>query len=73
MGLMLEENSMKSRVLARYGSIKNFARAIGWSDRKSYYIVSGRQRRFSPEEMNQIAAALGISDPTEKAEFFLRD
>lgn len=40
---MLEENRLRGEIVSQYGTIRRFAKAIGWSERKTYAIVNGSQ------------------------------
>lgn len=57
-------------VVSKYGTIKKFAEAIGWTYRKANDIVNDRQQA-NATEIDQMAAALGIELPEAFAEIFL--
>ncbi len=54
--------TLRGMVISNYGTIKNFASAMGWSYRKAAYIVSGRQEATA-SDIELMADGLGIEIP----------
>ena len=66
----MEENTLRGRIISMYHTILNFAKAIGWSSRKAYDIVNGRQEPTG-KDIEQMCDVLNVQIPAEmKALFF---
>lgn len=52
-----------------YHSVQNFARAIGWSNRKAYDIVNGNQEPTA-KDIEDMCAVLKIDIPDEMRNIF---
>ena len=42
-GIYVQRNHLRGRIIAMYGTVQNFAKAIKWSNRKAYEVVNGKQ------------------------------
>ena len=60
----MEGNILRGTVYEKFGSCSKFAKAIGWSGRKTCDIVNGRQIP-NANEITQMAETLCISEPEE--------
>lgn len=57
-------NKLRARIIATFGSINEFAKAMKWSQRKASYIINGRQEPTG-KEIESMAAALNVDIPDE--------
>lgn len=69
---MLENISLRGRVLDKYKSVSEFARAVKWTRNKAARILYGKQSP-SDKEIVQIASALGIDSPEVFMRIFFND
>lgn len=65
----MEGNVLRGAMAEKYGSCAKFAAALGWSERKTRDIVSGRQVPDA-KEITEMAHTLGIYDPSELVRVF---
>lgn len=65
----MQRNPLRGAVAEKFGSCAKFAKALGWSGRKTRDIVSRRQMATA-KEINEMAIALDISDPAEFVKVF---
>ena len=65
-------NALKGRVVERYGSMRAFAAALGWSGRRTSDIVSGRQEP-NATDIKRMADALGITDASDFMRVFFAE
>lgn len=66
----MEELNLRGRIISMYHTIRNFGQAIGWSSRKTYDIVNGKQCP-SAKDIEVMCDALNVVIPSEmKALFF---
>lgn len=65
-------NVLRGTVYEKFGSCSKFAKAIGWSGRKTCDIVNGRQVANATEIM-QMAETLCINDQDEFMRVFFSD
>lgn len=65
----MKTNELRGKVVALYGSVSRFAEVLGWSKRKTSYIVSGRQEP-SGKDIEQMAIALKVEIPDELHSLF---
>lgn len=65
----MEGNALRGAVAEKYGSCTKFAKALGWSGRKTRDIVSGRQIP-NAKEVKEMAVALKIMEPSEFMRIF---
>ena len=64
------ENNLRGRIIGKYHSVINFARAVKWSSRKAYDIVNGKQEPTG-KDIETMCNALDVQIPAEiKALFF---
>ena len=64
------ENSMRGAVLTKFQSITAFAAAMNWDRKKASRIVN-RVQKPSADDMEQMAACLGIQDAVSFVHIFL--
>lgn len=64
-------NKLRGAVVAKYGSTRKLAPVIGWCYSKTYRLVMGKQAPTA-QEINALAGVLGITDPAEIVDTFLR-
>lgn len=64
-------NRMTARGLAisKFGSMGKFAKRIGWSERRTRDILSGRQEPTA-KDIEEMAKALEITEASEFVSFF---
>lgn len=65
----MKGNALRARIIATFGSINEFARAMQWSQRKASYIVNGRQEPTG-KEIESMAVALNVEIPDELRTLF---
>ena len=65
----MKGNKLRARVIATFGSINEFAKAMKWSQRKTSYIVNGRQEPTG-KEIESMALALNVDIPDELRSLF---
>lgn len=64
------ENSLRGIVMAKYPSITSFADAMKWDRKKASRIIN-RVQKPTANDMEQMAACLGIQDPVSFVNIFL--
>ena len=60
---------LRGRIVSMYRSLLNFARALGWSSRKTYDIVNGKQEPTA-KEIEQMCSALKVEIPDDMKQLF---
>lgn len=60
----MPENNLRGRIVSKYHTVQNFASAIGWSTRKAYDIVNGKQEP-SAKDIEAMCVALDVLIPEE--------
>ena len=60
----MANNNLRGRIISMYHTIKNFANSIGWSTRKAYDIVNGKQE-VTGKDIETMCKALDICIPEE--------
>lgn len=60
----MTENNLRGRIIAKYHSVKNFATVMGWSNRKTYDIVNGKQEPVA-HDIIEMCNALDVNVPEE--------
>lgn len=60
----MPENNLRGRIIAKYRTIQNFASSIGWSNRKAYDIVNGKQEATA-KDIETMCNALDVFVPEE--------
>ena len=65
----MPENMLRGRIIAMYHTVLNFANAIGWSNRKAYDIVNGKQEPTC-RDIEEMCSALKVDIPQQMKELF---
>ncbi|MBO7710338.1 MAG: hypothetical protein J6S83_07710 [Lachnospiraceae bacterium] len=60
---------LRGRIISMYRSLLNFARAMGWSSRKTYDIVNGKQEATA-KDIEDMCKALDVEIPEEMRTLF---
>lgn len=60
----MKSNALRGRIVAMYGTLDAFAKAIGWSKRKVSYIVNGQQEPTG-KDIECMASTLQVEIPSE--------
>lgn len=63
-------NTLRGRIVEQYKTIKRFAEELGWSFRKAYDVVNGRQEATA-KDIEAMSEALHVSVPEEFRALFL--
>ncbi len=63
-------NALRGRIVELYKTLTRFAEALGWSYRKTSYIVSGKQEATA-KEIEAMADALQVEVPDDFRALFL--
>lgn len=63
-------NNLRGRIIAKYRTVKNFAIAVKWSNRKAYDVLNGKQE-LTLMDMEKICEALDLEIPSEIRYLFL--
>ena len=66
---MPTENRLHGLVMARYGSIANFANQCGFSYSKAWRLVKGRQPK-TEQDMRELITALNLQESQEIVALF---
>lgn len=67
---MPKQNRLRGAIITVFGSVRKFAKAAGWSERKAYAIVGGSQEPTA-SDIELMCRLLHIEIPSEmKALFF---
>ena len=62
-------NAFRGKVIEKYGTIGNFAKAMRWSYRKASYITNGRQQ-MTAKEREDCAETLDVDNEIEFLRIF---
>ena len=65
----MPKSNLRGRIISMYRTILNFSKVIGWSQRKTYDIVNGRQE-MTGRDIDQMCSVLNIQIPEEMKELF---
>lgn len=65
----MPENNLRGRIIAMYHTVKNFSSAIGWSLRKTYDIVNGKQE-MTGKDIDDMCRVLNVQIPEEMRMLF---
>lgn len=65
----MNRDILRGRIISMYRSLLNFARAIGWSSRKTYDIVNGKQEPTA-KDIEDMCRALRVEIPEDMRELF---
>lgn len=63
--------TLKGRIIECFGSVLKFAEKIGWSHRKAYDIVNGKQEPTA-RDIENMAEILCVTIPDELHALFFR-
>ena len=63
------KDNLRGRIIMMYHSVKNFGERLGWSNRKTYNIVNGKQEP-SGKDIEAMCVALDIEIPEEMRSLF---
>lgn len=66
----MKTDELRGRIIARYGTISNFAKAAEWSHRKASYILNGRQEATA-SDIEKMAMLLHVSVSDDFRRIFL--
>ena len=61
--------ALRGKVIEQFGTVSSFASAIGWSQRKASYIVTGRQA-LTVDESEKCAEMLKIDNAADFMRIF---
>lgn len=65
----MAENNLRGRIIAMYHTVLNFAKVIGWSSRKAYDIVNGKQFP-SAIDIDAMCKVLNVEIPEDMRSLF---
>ena len=60
----MQNNYLRGKIIAKFHTIQNFAKAVKWSNRKAYDIVNGKQEPTA-KDIDTMCTALDIEIPEE--------
>ena len=66
----MQANLIRGKIVARFGTVAEFSKAIGYSPVKTSKILNQRQG-LSAEDIKVFSDALGIKEPSEVVALFL--
>ena len=61
---MVPNNNLRGRIIVMFHTVRAFGIAIGWSQRKTYDIVNGRQE-MTGKDIDQMCKLLNVEIPEE--------
>ena len=64
-----DTRALRGKVIEEYGTVCNFASAMGWSNRKASYITVGRQE-LTVQEAEDCAKALHVDNARDFMRIF---
>ena len=67
---MQSQNRLRGLVATQYGSVRQFAAALGWNYGKAYRIVTGTQEPDATD-INEMADALRVTDKNDIVDVFI--
>ena len=65
----MPENNLRGRIIAMYHTVNNFAKIMGWSNRKTYAIVNGKQEPTATD-IDLMCEALNVQIPDDMRNLF---
>lgn len=66
----MNRNNLRGRIIAMFGTILGFAKAVGWSSRKAYDIVNGKQEP-TMSDLEVMCKTLEVEIPADFRFLFL--
>ena len=66
----MEDFNLRGLIISKFHTVLNFGRALGWSSRKTYDIVNGKQEPTA-RDIEAMCAALDITIPADMRVLFL--
>ena len=67
----MQNNNLRGRIIAMYGTVKDFAVEVGWSKRRAYDIVNGKQE-MTAKDIDTMCEWLKVDIPNEMRELFFK-
>ncbi len=64
-----DTKAFRGKIVEKYDTVANFAKAVGWSPRKASYVSRGVQL-LNASEMEEAAKALEVNDAAEFMRLF---
>ena len=65
----MKHDKLRGRIITMYHSVKKFAEVIGWSLRKAYDIVNGKQE-MTAKDIEEMCRVLDVTVPVDLRELF---
>lgn len=65
----MDENNLRGRIISKYHTVLNFAKALHWSSRKAYDIVNGKQEPTG-KDIEEMCAVLNVEIPEDMRMLF---
>jgi len=65
----MPEENLRGRIIAMYHSVLNFSKEIGWSSRKAYDIVNGKQMPTG-KDIDEMCCVLKVVIPDDMRRLF---
>lgn len=65
----MSRDILRGRIISMYRSLLKFARALGWSSRKTYDIVNGKQEPTA-KDIEEMCRALQVEIPDDMRQLF---
>ena len=62
-------NNLRGEIVAKYRTVKNFAKTVHWSNRKAYDVLNGKQE-LTMMDMEEICDAIELEIPSEIRKLF---
>lgn len=64
-----DTRALRGKVIEEYGTVQEFAKAIGWSNRKASYVTVGRQD-LTAKETEECAKVLHVDNARDFMRIF---
>ena len=65
----MSKDNLRGRIVSMYRTLLNFANEMGWSSRKTYDIVNGKQEPTA-KEIEAMCEALKVEIPEDMKQLF---
>ena len=65
----MSKDNLRGRIVSMYRTLINFANEMGWSSRKTYDIVNGKQEPTA-KEIEAMCGALKVEIPEDMKQLF---